>query len=385
MSRNGSGSPWLPDVQLLLVGILLAERLLSALSVEPSLWQHALGLFLAGLVLFAGRRRPAASLGLAALFAFAGVGWWAVWDLQGLAVDDPLWIRDWGPWILVVAVLLLDLQAARRVARLTGIELVKLARSRLVRLAALACVGVTLLAGWAHDVLRADTGWSIAAGMLGAGFATAQVFVLVAGATAIAGEASQGTLKMILPHAYRRSDWVLAKALGLALVAALLAALVAATAWAWVTAGPGFGDVVLESEGFGGEPLRSVHASAATMTAHFTDTLLAQALALFTVAALGLLVSCCLTNVVGALCASFLCYAALRLGDLVLGLDQDALRRLFTWAPERLRQLTLKFGQGLSEGWDERLPAVALLLCLATAGTCVLFGSRVLARRDLSV
>ena len=40
------------------------------------------------------------------------------------------------------------------------------------------------------------------------------------GATSITGELSQGTLKMILPHAYRRSDWVAAKAIVLVLCAA---------------------------------------------------------------------------------------------------------------------------------------------------------------------
>jgi hypothetical protein len=190
---------------------------------------------------------------------------------------------------------------------------------------------------------------------------------------------------MILPNAYRRSDWVLAKSLALASTALLLAALVAGAAVAWVAVGDGFGDVVLKAEGFGGEPLVTVHATAATMQAHLTDTIASQALALLAVAALGLLVSCCLTNVVGALCASFLVFAALRLGDLVLGLDQDALRRLFTWAPERLRELTTKIGQGLSEGWDARLPAVSLLLSAATAGLCVLVAARVFARRDLHV
>ena len=41
----------------------------------------------------------------------------------------------------------------------------------------------------------------------------AEVFVLVLGAIALAGEATGGTLKMMVPHAYRRSDWILAKGL----------------------------------------------------------------------------------------------------------------------------------------------------------------------------
>ena len=72
-----------------------------------------------------------------------------------------------------------------------------------------------------------------------------------------------------------------------------------------------------------------------------------------------------------------------QLGDLVLALSQDTLRRLFPWPPERLREVTAKLGQGLSEGWDARLPAISLLLSAATSALLVLIAARALARRDL--
>lgn len=386
--------------------VLVAERAVHAL--EPALTWPAYALLLAALGLWmtwplAARHRAASRTALAAagapLFAGVGLAWRAAWARVATAL--PTALADWGPWILVALVLLLDLSAVRRVLRLTRIEALKLARSRLVRLGLLATVGLTLTAGLLHERLPSETGWTLATVMLGAGFSAAQVFLLVLGATAIAGEASQGTLKMILPHAYRRSDWVLAKALALALGALVYATVVSAAAVGATLAlnarapaaaagragsGSAFGDVLLTAEGFGGDPIVTVHTTAAAMRAHLGDTLVAQVGALLGTLALGLLISCWLTNVVGALSTAFLAFAALKLGDLVLALDQETLRRLFTWAPERLREVTGKLGQGLSsEGWDERLTSVSLLLSAASTSAFLLLGTRVLARKDLHV
>jgi hypothetical protein len=370
--------------------ILVLERAAALFAPDVGDAPYAAALCLVGLWLAwprPGRGRSFAAFGrtagAAVVFAVAGALWRRAW--AGLALS-PAWLADWGPWLLLAVVLTLDLPALRRVARLTGIETVKLARSRLLRLAALASVAITLLVGWRHDPLPGETGWSLAAAMLGAGFAAAQVFVLVAGATAIAGEASQGTLKMVLPHAYRRSDWVLAKALSLALSAAVLAALVTAAAVAFTLATDTLGNVEQKTDIFGGEPVITVHASAEVMRSHFTDTVLAQTLALVATGALGLVVSCCLANVVGALCTAFLLFATLKLGDLVLAIDRATLTSLFPWPPERLREIVTKIGRGLSsEGWDDRLPAVSLLLSTATGALFLLTGVRAFARRDLHV
>lgn len=374
-----------------LLAALVGERALSAVAPGWDLARVGIVFGLLGLWLAwpdaganASRRRLLLTPAWGALFAAAGLAWWGL--LRGPAAAGlPAWIADWGPWLLVAAVLLLDGQAVRRVARLTRIEALKLARSRLLRLGLLASAGLTLLAGLTHEKLPSETGWSVAAAMLGAGFAVAQVFALVLGATAIAGEASQGTLKMILPHAYRRSDWVLAKALALSLAALLFALLVSGAALGLTAAREGFGDVLLTAEGFGGDPLVTVHASAEAMRSHLLDVLATQLLALLATAGLGLMVSCWLTNVVGALCTAFLAFAALKLGDLVLALDQDTLRSLFPWSPERLREVLAKLGQGLSEGWDERLPTVSRLLSLASGGALLLGGVRLLAKKDLHV
>ncbi len=390
MSARGPRVLPLAWAQAALLLVLVAERVVGACLPGAGARELGAGVAVLGAWItwpfLAFRPRGPAVAGTAALALATGLAALAWREAASrLAAGGPAWRGDLLPWALVAIVLLLDPGAVRRVLTLARIEASKLRRARLLRLGLPACVGLTLLSGLTHEPLPAETGWSAAAGMLGAGFATAQIFVLVLGATSIAGEASQGTLKMILPHAYRRSDWVLAKALALSAAAATLGAAVLATALLRVAATQGFGDVTLRAEGFGGEPIVSVHATAEVMRGHLAATALAQGGALLGTLALGLLLSCVVTNVVGALSSAFLAFAALRLSDLVLALDQDTLRRLFTWAPERLREVTGKLGQGLSEGWEERLPAASLLLTAATVAALLLLATRAFSRKDLHV
>lgn len=378
-------------LQLGLAWILVAERLSASLALDARRPVYVAVLFALGAALFWPAPGPGLvrRLGGECLFpagALALLGWlWHQTWMGGVGADLPSLARDLLPWLLLLAVLLLDRAALVRVLRLARIETAKLAANRLVRVGLVATAAVGALAALGHEPLPGETAWGVATAALGAAFAAAQVFVLVLGAISIAGEASQGTLKMILPHAYRRSDWVLAKGLALAL-AALVFALLAAGAGvaAGLATGP-LGDVTLTAEGFGDELLVTVHATAADMRAHLLDTVLAQTLALAAVGALGLLVSAALPGVVGALCTAFLAFAALKLGDLVLGLDADTLRRVFLWPPERLREVTLKLGQGLSEGWDTRLPALSLLLSAACCALAALLAIRLFGRRDLHV
>jgi len=379
----------LATLQTALAWALVGERAHSVaeLSIELPAYAGALGLL--GLWIFAPRPGPErarrfvaqtvpAALGLAALAA----GWRWLWTEALEPALGEAW-SDGVPWLLLAVVLLLDSAAVRRVLRLARIEVFKLSCSRLVRVGLIAVVGLTALSGLAHERLPNETSWSAAASMFGVGFAVAQVFVLVLGAVSIAGEASQGTLKMILPHAYRRSDWILAKALSLLLTTLAYATLIVVTALVVARLSGPLGDVTLTSEGFGGEPLVTVHATAEAMRSHLVDSGLAETLALATTGLLGLCISSIILGVVGALCMAFLAFAALKLGDLVLALSQDTLRRLFPWPPERLREVTAKLGQGLSEGWDARLPAVSLLLSAASGALLVLVASRALSRRDL--
>jgi hypothetical protein len=382
------GRPTRAALQTLLAWALVAERVHAVAALRLGLATYAAALFGLGLWVAApeagvGRAARMLRQGLprAAAFALLATGWRRLFDgALAPALDAWAWAL---PWALLALVLAFDLGALARIARLARIELLKLAYARLVRVGLLASLALTALAGLTHERLPNETSWSAAASMLGAGFAVAQVFLLVLGAVSIAGEASQGTLKMLLPHAYRRSDWVLAKGAALATTALVYAAGVCLVALLVARAGGPLGDVTLTAEGFGGEPLVTVHATAATMGEHLRDTALAESLALVATGALGLLLSSLILGVVGALCTAFLAFAALKLGDLVLGLPQETLRRLFPWPPERLREVTTKLGQGLSEGWDAQLPAHALLLSVTTSALCALIACRALAHRDL--
>ncbi|HVG92997.1 MAG TPA: hypothetical protein VND21_01015, partial [Planctomycetota bacterium] len=97
-----------------------------------------------------------------------------------------------------------------RIGRLLSVERQKVFGGRTLRLGALAVLGVAGLAWFSHDTTSEETAWTLTSSVLAAGLWAAEIFLLVAGTTAIAGESAQGTLKMILPHAYRRSDWILA-------------------------------------------------------------------------------------------------------------------------------------------------------------------------------
>lgn len=354
--------PLRPALQALLAWALVLERALAACGQPLGMAGHALLAGLVGLWLAWPAAGPARAQRLlaqalpgAAALALLAVGWRTLQAGLLAPVLSPAWAATL-PWLLLALVLALDPAALARVARLVALELLKLATARLVRVGLLASLALTALVGLLHDPLPGETPWTVATRMLGAGFTVAQVFLLVLGAVTFAGEASQGTLKMLLPHAYRRSDWVLAKAAALALCALAFALGVVLVALGTARLSGPLGDVLLTSEGFGGEPLVTVHATAGTMAAHLADTALAETLALATSACLGLLVSCLVLQVVGALCTAFLAFAALKLADLLLGLPPDLLRLLFPWPAGRLREVVGKLGRGLSEAGSRRWP-----------------------------
>lgn len=383
--------PLRPHVQALLAWALVLERVHATCGQPQGLGVHALLAGLVGLWLAWPAPGPARAqrvlqqaLPGAATLALLATGWRALLEVLLESVLAPAWAGAL-PWLLLAGVLALDPAAVARVARLVALELLKLATARLVRLGLVASLALTALVGLLHDPLPGETPWTVATRMLGAGFTVAQVFLLVLGAVTFAGEASQGTLKMLLPHAYRRSDWVLAKAAALALCALAFALGVVLVALGTARLQGPLGDVLLTSEGFGGEPLVTVHATAGTMASYLLDTALAETLALATSACLGLLVSCLVLQVVGALCTAFLAFAALKLADLLLGLPPDLLRLLFPWPAGRLREVVGKLGRGLSEGWEPALASHAVLLAGATSALCLLLACRALGRRDLQV
>lgn len=289
------------------------------------------------------------------------------------------------PWALLALVLLGDVATIRRLARLAGVEALKTRRAFLFRAGAVTIVLVTLLAGMTHERVPGTTGWSVAAGSLGTGLWAAEVFLLVLGATAIAGEATAGTLKMMLPHAYRRSDWVIAKAIVLGGVAVLFAVVLAGTALAHAAATEGLGDVTRELEPMFGETTagHETFAPAGLMARHAGASLVAGLAALGVTALLGLALSALLDGVVASLCLAFLLFAGLKFADVLLKLSREALQGIYAWYPDRLLELLDKLGRAINERWDDALLPAGLSVALLTGAPLLLLAIRFFARRDV--
>jgi hypothetical protein len=327
-------------------------------------------------------RRTAARLVGAASLAALGLALVGLHALAGGGTDL------WGPpWIALLVLLLADRAAWSRLARLAAVEWLKTRRSRLFQAGLAATALATLLAGLAHEALPGETGWTLATAALGTGATAAQVILLVLGATALAGEATGGTMKMLLPHAYRRTDWILAKALVLLLVALCFAVVVAAVALGQAAATEGLGDVTREIEPMFGEETGTTETvqAASTMRSHLQETLLGGLAALGATALLGLFVSALFDGVVSALCVAFLLFAGLEFADVVLALPREALQDVYAWYPAEMRSLTGKLGRALSERWDAALFPEGLRLALLTGAASLLLATAGFARRDLHV
>jgi hypothetical protein len=319
---------------------------------------------------------------------------WAVVVHAVLAVVAPAWsLHATGapavlvatlPWVLLLVVLSLDGGWGRR-RRILGVEWLKTRRAFLFRAGLLVTAASALLSALAHDALPQESGWTLAAHTSGAAFFAAKVFVLVLGATALSGESTTGTLKMILPHAYRRSDWVVSKAIVLVLAALLFAAVAAATSLGHAALAKGLGDVTREAEPTFGEVTATteVFQTAAAMRAHLVETFAASFAALVATGIVGVLLSSIFAGVVSSLCAAFLVFGILEYAELVLQLPREALQRIYAWYPGELRNLTAKLGRGLNERWDDALLPAGLELSAVTAALALVLAVTIFSRRDL--
>ena len=271
-----------------------------------------------------------------------------------------------------------------RIGTLIGVEWMKLRTGRLLRAGLAVAAVATLLGAWTHTTVENESGWTQAAHCMGVGFWTAEILVLVLGATSVAGEISQGTLKMVLPHAYRRTEWIAAKAIVLVIACLLFVVVVTVVGVGATALDPGLGDVTrVAAAGFGEEDEIQVFQTAAEMRGYLQETTLASGLSLVASSLIGLLLSCVFGSLVPALSASFLVFAALKAGEMFLGLSPDTLAHLYAHYPDELRELTESFGRALNVRWDPALASRATYLSLMTAATAVLLSMRWFERRDL--
>jgi ABC-type phosphate/phosphonate transport system permease subunit len=190
---------------------------------------------------------------------------------------------------------------------------------------------------------------------------------------------------MILPHPYRRADWIFAKSMVLLLVCLVFAAAAAGVSLATAAASDGLRDVTREAEPvFGGdEATIEVFRPAGVMASHLAETLVASFAALVATALVGVLLSCAFRGVVSSLCAAFLAFGLLRYADLVFQLPREALHRIYAWYPTELRDLTASLGRGLNERWDDALLPAGVELAVLTSALSLLLAVLVFSRRDL--
>ena len=271
-----------------------------------------------------------------------------------------------------------------RVARLVGVETLKVLGGRMVKIGVLAVAAVAALTAWAHEAVPDETAWTVAAKSFGAGLWAAEIFLLVAGTTAIAGETATGTLKMILPHAYRRSDWVAAKAIMLAgqavllLVTALAASLVAG----WLSGG--LSAVTQHFEpGFGSEAHEETLHAAREMWGNFGASASVALASLLATAWLGLAISCVFDAVIPALSAGFLLFLGFKSAGTLFGASPELLAKIYASYPGEMLEKMGKLGRGLAERWDPDLLSKGLLLAAIVGAASVVLGLIVFSRRDL--
>ena len=286
--------------------------------------------------------------------------------------------------LVVAGVALASGGCTARLRVLFGVEWLKIRRGRLLRTGLVVAGAATCLAAFGHVRVEHESGWSQAAHVLGVGFWTAEILVLVLGATMVAGEISQGTMKMILPHAYRRAEWIAAKASVLVIAALLFALVICVLGIGWTALDAGLGDVTrVAPAGFGEEDAVEIVQDAATMRGHLIDATLAATASLMASALVGLLLSCVFQGLVPALSASFLVFAALKTGDVFLGFSQETLDVIYAHPPDAMRRLTENLGRALNESWDAQLLGRGLRLSLLTAVLGLLASLRLFGRRDL--
>lgn len=343
------------------------------------------GAFVQPLEVRAGAGRGSLLARAAGAFALVAIG--LAFDTARTALREPLGSTavDLAAWGIVLVSALAERGTIGRVVRLIGIERTKLVRSRLYLFGLGAAALVTLLAGLTHEPIEGETGWTVAATTLGSGTWAAELFLLVLGATSIAGEVGQGTLKMILPHAYKRSEWIAAKAVVLVLAAATFTLLIAVVSVAHAASTADLGDVVKEGlAGFPGEEIPDeVFQTAAVMRSHLQDAILSGFFALAATALLGLFFSSLFDSVVPALSAAFLLFLGLKSADVLLGLSRDVQAYIYASYPAELRAWTAKLGQGLNETWDAAWLRAGVIRAALTGAVAWLFAIAWFSRRDL--
>ena len=322
----------------------------------------------------------------------AGLGVLAVGRLHPAA---PAWTRAAGlgtaPWpLLGIALaalalpLLLPPATGRRVWTLMRLEMARLWRGRVFLWGLFLVAALPPLVGWLRATPADASAWSLWAHLTGAALWVASLLVLVLGATSIASEISQGTMKMALPFAFRRSDWVLGKALALAVASLMLVSVALVSAGVTAHATMGFGDVVKTlPAGFGQEATTEVFQSAREMGGHVRDVCVLALLGGVATGWMGLGLSACFSSTLAPLCLAFLLFVAMRFGDALLGLSRDVMAWLYPSYPGWMRDVLGSLGRGFNDSWHAAHLDQGVFWAVATATLSLLAALVVFEWREL--
>ncbi|MFQ5846024.1 MAG: ABC transporter permease subunit [Planctomycetota bacterium] len=219
------------------------------------------------------------------------------------------------------------------------------------------------------------TGWSVFAAAAAQGGALASFFLVYAGAGAVAGERTRGTVRFILPRPVARSALVLGKACALGVLCVLFAVLCLGSA-ALAAADRGFVDVpaVGATEGedpgwqFTDPPEQDPNFLSSVLGARARGAALALLPALLTAAGLGLAVSSSMRSAAGAVFSALLLWIVIHYLPDAVGLSESAARVSPPAASEELWLQLRDFGRGLSSAqWPGygALPALGAVVFVA--------------------
>jgi ABC-2 type transport system permease protein len=194
--------------------------------------------------------------------------------------------------------------------------------------------------------------------------------VLLYAATSVSGEATAGTLKLVLVRPVGRVRFLLAKAVFLVALAFVLALIVSIAAWILGHELGGYGDIM--EEGLGDALIPRLEAARIGTKPYVALAL--GLLPLLAYGALGLLISSLTTNSATAVTSAILvCLPLLYVLPVSLPSSEPY---LFTQYATRYIDVTAEFAKGFDERWDFELlkpglivPPVYVLVLLGTALT----------------
>jgi len=270
-------------------------------------------------------------------------------------------------------------------------EIVDLVRHPLAWLAAIATAGTAIAVGLSPTTDNTN-GWLVYQSALFASSQAAGFFLLGIAAMAVATDRTRGTIRWIMPRPISRRGYVLGKSLAVLLFAVVL--LLVATLASWAVAAPhGFGDVVAITEQDAGgdegfdfveDEVIPLEFQADSMRSYAVGATARVLPALWTLVAIGLLVSTLIRSSAGAVITAIGIALPVHFLPELLGLTERTARLL----PQRaatasFAQFEIFAKRQADYNWQEYTGA-SLLAALALCLGLPLLGALLFQRLDLT-